>query len=87
MKPAEKERLVLLIEECGEVIQAAAKALRFGYGGPRKLSSLNRARLEHEIGGLLCIVRLMTRYGDVSAASIKQAAQRKRDKLKQWSNQ
>ena len=31
LTPAQAERLAILIEECGEVIQAATKILRHGY--------------------------------------------------------
>ncbi len=48
LHPAEAERLALLIEECGEVVQAASKVLRHGYksydptvrGGPDNQEAL-----------------------------------------------
>lgn len=51
LTPAEAERLALLAEECGEVIQAIGKVLRHGFesthpdGGPT-----NRESLERECG-------------------------------------
>ena len=51
LTPPQAERLALLAEECGEVVQAVAKILRHGYesfhpdGGPP-----NRSLLEIEIG-------------------------------------
>lgn len=46
--PQEQERLVRLMEECGEVIQACSKILRWGWysthpnGGPTNVDSLLR---------------------------------------------
>lgn len=48
LTPAEAERLALLAEECGEVIQAIGKILRHGYesrhpdGGPTNREALER---------------------------------------------
>lgn len=51
------ELLVILIEECGEVIQAATKIQRFGWDteGPDGYG-VNHEKLAHEIGDLLGIV-------------------------------
>ncbi len=51
LSPSEAERLAMLAEGCGEVVQAIGKILRHGYesthpdGGPT-----NRATLERECG-------------------------------------
>jgi NTP pyrophosphatase (non-canonical NTP hydrolase) len=61
LSPAEAERLALLSEECGEVIQAIGKILRHGYesafpeNGPT-----NRCRLEAELGDVLAAISLLT---------------------------
>jgi len=61
LSDAEIERLSLLAEECGEVIQMVCKILRHGYesrhpnGGPK-----NRELLETEIGHVLYAIGLMT---------------------------
>ena len=49
------ELLVILIEECGEVIQAATKCLRFGYNRDQPDYGINHEVLAHEIGDLLGI--------------------------------
>ena len=62
LHPAEAERLALLVEECGEVIQAACKVLRHGYksydptvrGGPD-----NQEALAKEMGDLRVAMELM----------------------------
>lgn len=47
----ERELLVILIEECGEVLQRATKALRFGLDEHQPGQSLsNSQRLAHEVG-------------------------------------
>lgn len=47
-----EERLVLLIEECGEVIQAATKCLRFGYDHNWPGYGVNSEVLAQEVGDL-----------------------------------
>lgn len=48
------EVLVLLIEECGEVIQAATKCLRFGYDVDHGVDyGNNKMVLSREIGDLI----------------------------------
>ena len=52
-----EELLVLLIEECGEVIQAATKCLRFGFNVDHGLGYGNNWRvLSSELGDLLGVV-------------------------------
>jgi len=64
---AEAERLFLLSEECGEVIQAIGKILRHGYesrhpnGGPT-----NREQLEKEIGDVRAAVTMLAQAEDLS---------------------
>jgi hypothetical protein len=75
---AEIERLDLLQEEAGEIVQAASKIKRFGrdstYRGPSNIE-----HLESEIGGLCAILSLMAAAGDIkeencSAAEILKLA-------------
>lgn len=47
------EVLVVLIEECGEVIQAATKCLRFGYDRNWPDYGVNSEVLAKELGDLL----------------------------------
>ena len=79
LPPAQAERLALLAEECGEVIQMVGKILRHGYesrhpnGGPT-----NREMLECELGDVCAAIRLMTGEGDLAECAI---AQRRDGKL------
>jgi hypothetical protein len=51
------ELLVLLIEECGEVIQAATKCLRFGFDVDHGVDyGNNRMVLSRELGDLMGVV-------------------------------
>lgn len=51
------ELLILLIEECGEVIQAATKCLRFGFDVDHGLDYGNNAiALSREMGDLLGVM-------------------------------
>ena len=81
---AEDERLSLLMEECAEVIQIAAKVKRHGYasanpdGDP---SLINRELLESEIGHVLHAVDRMTLVGDVGVRQIHAEKVRKADRI------
>ncbi len=59
---SEQERLAVLIEECGEVVQAACKILRHGYESrnPKIANSeTNREALEREMGDLLGTIDML----------------------------
>lgn len=54
------EKLVYLIEECSEVIQAATKCLRFGYDIDNNVGyGNNKDALSREIGDLLGILEVI----------------------------
>lgn len=62
------ELLILLIEECGEVIQAATKCLRFGYDHIEQLYGQNSQVLAQEVGDLEGVIEaLQLDNGVVSA--------------------
>jgi len=50
------ELLVLLVEECGEIIQAATKCLRFGYERYQSGYGINCEVLAEEVGDLLGVI-------------------------------
>jgi NTP pyrophosphatase (non-canonical NTP hydrolase) len=69
LDPAEAERLTMLIEECGEVIQAATKILRHGFASynPKDPNSpSNRVALRKEIEDVQAIIFAMERAHDVN---------------------
>jgi NTP pyrophosphatase (non-canonical NTP hydrolase) len=69
LTPAQAERLALLAEECGEVVQAVAKVLRHGYKSCHPMVNNpefnNRYDLEKELGDVLAAMKLMARAGDI----------------------
>ena len=82
------EALLILAEECAEVIQAISKCQRFGIdvckpGKPRT----NREHLETELGDLLAMIEILQDdLGLVSRDNIEESRAQKREKLKIWSN-
>ena len=82
---AETERLSYLMEECAEVVQAAAKVQRNGYEGghPREPGGPdNRARLERDIADVLFAIRMMGHAGDIELESVEAAIESKRRRAK-----
>jgi len=83
MKLTRDELLVLLIEECGEVIQAATKALRFGYDVDHGIGyGNNRDVLSREFGDLAAVASYLALdtgqpYKDALYSKIKRAEEAK----------
>ena len=82
------ELLVLLIEEAGEVIQAATKALRFGFDARHKSRGCCAENLSAEVGDLLGIVDQLPLDQDIVRAkrwnkADKAAAMRQRYGVRQ----
>lgn len=78
------EALVILQEECAEVIQVISKMHRFGadneYDGVT-----NRERLTQEIGDVLVLINHLCDTGVVEEESIHRAITKKLKKLKLYS--
>jgi len=74
----QEELLVILMEECSEVIQEASKMIRF--------MNKNPYRIEKEIGDLLCMIELLSEYEMIDPSILEDHIQSKRDKLKKWSS-
>jgi len=73
LSPAEAERIALLMEECGEVVQACGKILRHGYFSchPEGIVT-NRSTLERELGDVWVAIYLMIENGDLNRSDIDQ---------------
>ena len=87
LTPAEAESLALLIEECGEVIQAVGKIQRHGYESynpDRPEKGSNRAQLEAELGDLRAAVVMMLEAGDVEDDLMEAHARAKKRSVKQY---
>lgn len=85
LTPAEAERLALLAEECGEVVQAIGKVLRHGYesahpdGGPT-----NREALERECGDVRHAMIRLCDEGDLSRRAVHERANTKAQSARQY---
>ncbi len=74
------EILVILQEECAEVIQSVSKIHRFG------LTDEKKDHLQHELGDLQCMIDLCVENDIVELDKIVSYKKDKREKLKLWSN-
>ena len=74
-----QEILDILQEECGELIVDISKIRRFGLKD-------NRERLIQEIGDITCMIDLLIDQGILNVKEIAEARDRKKEKLKVWSN-
>ena len=75
------ECLVILTEECGEVIQAVSKTMRFPEDDKK-----NRTRLAKELGDLQCMIDLTCKHLEIDPQDIAMWSNMKVEKLKTWSN-
>jgi len=72
-----EECLVVLMEECGEVIQECSKILRFGN---------DTSKLTKELGDLQFMINLAANHLAIDSVSIGVYANEKREKLKKYSD-
>ena len=83
-----KEILIILQEECAEVIVEVSKCFRFGPDQMMEgMNVTNMERLQKEIGDLQAMIELLVdnKVG-VTTQGLKEAKKAKFQKLKQWSN-
>jgi hypothetical protein len=80
----ETEILHCLQEECAEVIQDAAKLLRFGKENRPDTGIANTHKLSIEMGEVLCVMQLAIDAGLLSPVSIDQGKWTKRERLKHF---
>ena len=90
MNEQTREILIILQEECAEVIQDVAKCFRFGPDQVHLNSADGRTQiqnLEKELGDVYAMIELLLKENiGVTAAGIEKAKHEKFTKLKQWSN-
>lgn len=72
LTPAEAERLAMLSEEAGEIVQAVGKILRHGYDShhPAAPETSNRFMLEREIADFQTVVSMMVLGMDIDPGKI-----------------
>ena len=86
MNEKNREALVILQEECAEVIQAVSKCYRFGLDNQHKLGATQRANLELEVGDMLALVDILVDQGVIDLNNLHTAKLNKVEKLKKWSS-
>jgi NTP pyrophosphatase (non-canonical NTP hydrolase) len=82
-----QELLLVMMEECAEVIQAVSKVRRFGetaYSPLDKKKIPNMTCLETEIGDILGVLKLLIGEGHVDGDNIQKAAEKKVKKLEKY---
>lgn len=81
---AERELLIILAEECSEVIKDVAKWLRFGAKDidPEKSDAItNDVRVALEVGDIFEVVRRIQAKGMISGYDIDKGARQKQERL------
>ena len=73
-----EEMLVITMEECGELIQACSKMLRFD-------EPCDTKQLQEEIGDVMCMIEILRDGGLVSDKQIADRIKVKKEKLMKWS--
>jgi len=88
MNDKQKEALLILQEECAEVIQAACKISRFGTESrwPTEESGTTLEELQMEIGQTLAMIDILTEQGVLNTEAMDAAREHKKIKLKTWSS-
>ena len=85
LTPAEAERLALLAEECGEVVQMVGKILRHGFDSyhPDRHDESNRVLLAREIAHVQVAADMLF-DADLSQAEFKVARDNKRERVRKY---
>jgi NTP pyrophosphatase (non-canonical NTP hydrolase) len=87
LTPAEAERLAILAEECGEIVQIVMKALRHGLDFHHPdTGETNRLAIAREIGDLNAIVWRLVSAGDLDSGIMADSAESKNAKLPRWTH-
>ena len=73
-----QQLLVILMEECGELIQSCSKAIRCD-------DYENNDDLKEELGDVLCMIELIKENGLISQRELDNQVNIKRMKLMKWS--
>ena len=73
-----EEMLVITMEECGELIQACSKMIRFDEPCYTK-------QLQEEIGDVMCMIEILKDGGLVTDEQIQKRMAIKKEKLMKWS--
>lgn len=86
MNTKTSEALVILQEECAEVIQEVSKCFRFGIDDLNKDGIKHSLVLEKEVADMLCMVDILVSQGILDPDRLATGKIEKQAKLKKWSN-
>ena len=81
-----EEALIILQEECAEVIQSISKIKRFGLDEAYEGQETNRTRLHKEVGDALALVDYLIEQEILEHTTLLQCKVDKINKLKKFSN-
>lgn len=87
LSKAQAERIALLLEECGEVVQVCGKILRHGIDSASPLDqsrTTNRKLLEMELGHVFHAIDRLTVAGDVAMVEVVNASYAKKSNVERW---
>ena len=76
---ARQQLLVILMEECGELIQECSKNLR-------RSEIFDRQKFKDEVGDVYAMIDLLVEWDILSWTEIEKRREDKREKLKKWSD-
>ncbi len=86
----QKEYLLLLAEECSEVIKVVTKTFRFGIDSKNPFipdSPTNKEELIQEIGDVMALVELLKDSAlELSEEALQEAKRKKLEKIHKWLN-
>ena len=81
---AERERLVILMEECGEVIQAAAKIIRHGWESRYDDGTPNVIRLRDEMDDVQGMIWAIEQMDDTYIGDSRTSPSQVWERKKRW---
>lgn len=87
LRPDELERLAILSEECGEVVQIIGKILRHGLESRHPMYpdlETNRENLIKEVGDVLVAIDMLTEAGDINEHLIEDRKRVKRYRIQEY---
>ena len=74
-----QQLMVILMEECGELIQECSKNLR-------RSEIFDRQEFKDEVGDVYAMIDLLVEWDILSWTEIEKRREDKREKLKKWSD-
>lgn len=85
LSDAERERLAMLAEEAGEIVQVVGKILRHGFDNHHPATGVvNRDALRRELADIGAVAQMMIRAGDVKQTTREEAHEAQERKAR-WS--